>query len=103
MSLRSIASAVMVAAIVAGLLVNICTAAVFQTGPGRFEIVSTDPVAARVVTEEADAAWRFLAAPLALPDGFSSPIFVRIVSAPEWTDRAPFHVVVEAGGVVSVR
>src|SRR5438067_5793767 len=77
--------------------------AIFQTGSGRFEIVSTDAMAARAATAEAEAAWQFLAVPLGLPDGFSSPVFVRLFPAKEWSDPTPFRVVVEAGGVVSVR
>lgn len=76
---------------------------IFQSGPGRFEIAAIDPTAAKAVAAAADEAWRTLANPLALPDGFSSPVFVRLVPAPEWKDAAAFRVTVEAGGVVAVR
>ena len=42
-------------------------------------------------------------APLALPESFGSPVFVRLVPAAEWRDASPFRVIVEAGGIVSVR
>lgn len=74
-----------------------------QTGPGRFEIASVDSVAGRQVRTEAEAAWRWLAAPLGLPAGFPSPIFVRVVPATAWTESAPFRVFAEPGGLVSVR
>jgi hypothetical protein len=77
--------------------------AVFQTGAGRFEIAAADAFAATAVTSAAEDAWRTLAAPLDLPDGFSSPIFVRVVRADEWKDPAPFRVTVEPAGIVSVR
>ena len=76
---------------------------VFQTAPGKFEIVAADAAAARVITTAADEAWRTLAAPLALPEAFSSPVFVRIVPSQDWAELAAFHVVVEPGGIVSVR
>ena len=44
-----------------------------------------------------------LAAPLGLPDAFPSSVFVRVVPATEWVEPAAFRVIVEAGGVVSVR
>lgn len=56
-----------------------------------------------MVSAMADEGWRLLAAPLALPEAFSSSIFVRLVPAAEWNERAPFRVFVEPGGVVSVR
>lgn len=74
----------------------------FQSGRGRFEIAAIDAVAARIVTGMAEDAWRILAGPLALPEAFSSPVLVRLVPQSEMSGRAPFHTVVEAGGVVSV-
>lgn len=74
-----------------------------RTAPGQFEIASVDVGAAARAMTEASAAWRLLAAPLGLPEGFSSPIFVRLVPAAEWAEPAPFLVVAEPGGVVSVR
>ena len=75
----------------------------FRTAPGRFEIAAIDPLGAQRVVAEAEAAWRLLAAPLGLPEGFSSPVFVRLVPEINWPDRGPFRVVAEAGGLVSVR
>ncbi|HUR58679.1 MAG TPA: hypothetical protein VM029_13285 [Opitutaceae bacterium] len=75
----------------------------FRTAPGRFEVSAVEVDAARAVTAAADEAWRLLAAPLALPDAFSSPIFVRIVPAEEWREPEPFRVIVEAGAIVSLR
>ncbi len=74
-----------------------------QTAPGRFEIASVEAGAAHAVAAQAEAAWQFLAAPLGLPDAFSSAILVRLVPAKEWGEPAPFRVIVETGGVVSVR
>lgn len=74
----------------------------FQSGRGRFEIASIDVVAGRTVTGLAEDAWRFLAGPLGLPDAFSSPVMVRLVPQGETSGLAPFHTVVEAGGIVSV-
>jgi hypothetical protein len=59
-------------------------------------------VARRVITA-ADEAWRILGAPLGLPPAFSSPVFVRLAPASEWTRAVPFLAVVEAGGVVTVQ
>lgn len=78
-------------------------AAVFQTAPGRFEIAAGNADEARAITAAADEAWRTLAAPLALPEAFTSPVFLRTVGAAEWREPAPFRTIVEAGGVVSVR
>lgn len=75
----------------------------FQSGPGRFEVAAIDATAAGAVVGLAEEAWRVLAAPLALPDGFSSPVFVRLVPAADWAEAEGFRVIVEAGGVVSVR
>ena len=75
----------------------------FRTAPGRFEVAAIDPLGAQQVVAEAEEAWRLLAAPLGLPEGFSSPVFVRLVPDIDWPDRAPFRIVAEAGGVVSVR
>src|SRR5688572_1376558 len=48
-----------------------------QNAAGRFEVAAVDPTAAHAVAAAADEVWRLLAAPLGLPDGFSSPVFVR--------------------------
>jgi hypothetical protein len=77
--------------------------AVFQSGPGRFEVAAWDAVTATTITTAAEEAWRTLAAPLDLPDGFSSPIFVRVAPRGEWKDAMPFRVAAEPGGIVSVR
>lgn len=74
-----------------------------RTAPGRFEIASVGIGAAERAMTEGTSAWRWLAGPLGLPEAFPSPIFVRLVPAAEWTERAPFRVVAEPGGVVSVR
>lgn len=74
-----------------------------QTAPGRFEIASLDTDAAHAVATEAESAWRVLAAPLGLPDAFNSAVLVRLIPTADWDDPAPFRVIVETGGVVSVR
>ena len=79
------------------------TPVLFQSAPGRFEVAATDAAAAQGVVTLAGEAWAMLAAPLALPERFSSPIFVRLVPAADWGDPAAFRVIVEAGGVVSLR
>lgn len=76
---------------------------IFQSAPGRFEVAAIDATAAQAVVAQAEEAWRWLAAPLALPEAFSSPVFVRLVPAAEWSEPRTFRVIVEAGGVVSVR
>jgi hypothetical protein len=76
---------------------------IFQSGPGRFEVAAVDVLAAKTATAAADEAWRTLAAPLGLPESFSSPVFVRVIPANDWTDPRAFRVLVEPGGVVSVR
>jgi hypothetical protein len=74
----------------------------FQTAPGQFEVDAIDASAAQRVAALADQAWQTLAAPLALPESFSSPVIVRLIPALDWSGAAPFRVIVEAGGVVSV-
>ena len=74
-----------------------------QSAPGRFEISAVDPTIAHRVADAAEEGWRLLAGPLALPDGFTSPVFVRIIPAVEMLDAPPFGVTVEVGGIVSVR
>ncbi len=70
-----------------------------RTAPGRFEIAAVDSGRAHAIAAQAEGAWQWLAAPLELPVEFSSPIFVRVVTAaPE-----PFSVTAETGGIVSVR
>ncbi len=76
---------------------------VFQSGAGRFEVAAADAAVAKTVVDLADEAWRTLAGPLGLPDGFSSPIFCRLVPASDWPDATPFRVIVESGGIVSLR
>lgn len=75
----------------------------FRSGAGRFEVAAIDSSAASAVNTLAEEAWRLLSAPLGLPEGFSAPVVVRVFSAAEWTDRAPFRVFVEPGGLVSIR
>ena len=75
-----------------------------QSGPGRFEIAAADPTVAHGIAAAAEEGWRLLSQPLALPENFPSPIFLRVVPASELgNDPAAFRVTVEAGGVVSVR
>jgi hypothetical protein len=91
-------------AFVASARLNAASAsAIFQSGPGRFEVAGADAAAAKTVVDFADEAWRRLAEPLGLPAGFPSPIFCRIVPAASWTDASPFRVLVESGGVVALR
>ncbi len=73
------------------------------SAPGCFEVAALDGTAAEHVAAQAQECWQWLAAPLALPDKFSTPVFVRLVPAAEWGEAAPFRVIVEPGGVVSVR
>jgi hypothetical protein len=75
---------------------------VAQSGPGRFEVASVDATIGHAVVAAADEGWRMLAVPLALPEAFSSPVFVRIISESD-SSAAPFHVTVEPGGIVSLR
>ena len=74
---------------------------IFQSAPGRFEVAALDGGDAQRVAALAAQAWPMLAGPLALPESFASPVFVRLVA--DWGERSPFRVTVEAGGVVSVR
>lgn len=76
---------------------------IFQSGPGRFEVAAVDATAARTVTTAADEAWRLLREPLGLPEGFSTPILVRLVPAAEWREPVPFRAFVEPGSLVSLR
>jgi hypothetical protein len=74
---------------------------VAQSGPGRFEVAAIDAAIAHSVTAAAEEGWRMLAAPLGLPEAFSSPVFVRVTDGEP--AGPPFHVTVEPGGVVSLR
>jgi hypothetical protein len=75
-----------------------------QGSPGRFEISAVDPTLAHGVAAAAEEAWRVLSGPLALPEGFPSPVYFRINPPDELkTDTVPFRVTVEIGGIVSVR
>jgi hypothetical protein len=76
---------------------------IFQTAPGRFEVAAVDTAAAHAVIARAEEVWRLLAEPLALPESFSSPVFIRLVPGEGGRDAEPFRIVVEPGGVVSVR
>lgn len=75
-----------------------------HSAPGRFEVAAVDGSAAHAVATMADAAWRHLERPLALPAAFSSPIMVRLLPAepPSRSGADPFQVNVEAGGIVSL-
>jgi len=74
-----------------------------QTALGRFEVVSIDANAAHAAAGQAEEAWHHLSGPLGLPSAFPSAILVRLVPAADWGETAPFRVIVESGGVVSVR
>jgi hypothetical protein len=75
-----------------------------QSAPGRFEIAAVDPTVAHGVAAAAEEAWRVLALPLSLPEGFSSPVYLRVNPAEDVKgDPVPFRVAVEVGGIVSVR
>lgn len=76
---------------------------IFRSAPGRFEVAAIDATAAQAVVAQAEEAWRWLALPLALPEAFSSPVFVRLVPAADWTETESFRVIAEPGGVVSAR
>ena len=71
-----------------------------RTMPGRFDIAAVDATLAHAVSARADETWRHLSGLLNLPDGFSSPVFVR-VSAGDG-GRALFTAQPEPGGIVSV-
>ncbi len=75
----------------------------FQSAPGQFEVAAVDVGGAQRVVARAVEAWQLLATPLALPGAFASPVLVRLVPAAEWGERTPFRVIVETGGIVSVR
>lgn len=77
--------------------------ALFQSAPGRFEVAGVAVSGAQRVVALASEAWQQLAGPLALPESFASPVFVRLVPAADWREAVPFRVIVETGGVVSVR
>jgi hypothetical protein len=76
---------------------------VFQSGVGRFEVAAIEATAAQRVSALAVEAWDALAAPLALPERFAPPIFARLIPAADWNEAAAFRVIVEPGGVVSLR
>ena len=73
-----------------------------QSGAGRFEIAAIDSLLAHAIAGNADEAWRILAGPLGLTAGFATPVYFRVVSGAGEV-AAPFGVVVETGGVVSMR
>lgn len=76
---------------------------IVQAGAGRFEISAIDSGVAHIVAAASEEAWRQLAVPLALPDSFSSPIFVRLTPPGGPDEGLPFRVVVEPGATVSLR
>jgi len=74
-----------------------------RSAPGRFEVAAIDPLVAHAMVAVAEECWRHLEGPLALPPEFSSPVFMRIISAGNAAAGGePFRVNVEPGGVVSV-
>jgi hypothetical protein len=73
-----------------------------QSAAGRFEVAAADATLAHGVAAAAEDAWRLLSPVLALPEGFSTPVYVRLVSgAAEGSE--PFRVIVDVGGIVSLR
>lgn len=79
------------------------TPTLVQSVPGQFEIAAIDATAAHAVAAAAAECWRHLTVPLALPEAFSSAIFVRLIPAgSEDAGGEAFRVNVEPGGVVSV-
>lgn len=76
------------------------TPVLVQSAPGRFEIAARDPSAAHGVATLAEETWRLLEGPFGLPQGFASPVFVRLIEE----RRSPlFMVEAEPGGIVSLR
>jgi hypothetical protein len=73
----------------------------FRSAPGQFEIVASDTTLAQAATNAAAEAWQVLAAPLALPGAFSSPVFVRLTPGDD-TRPSVAIVHVEPGGIVSL-
>lgn len=74
-----------------------------QSLAGRFEVAAPDPAQGYAVAARAEAAWRTLESPLDLPAQFATPVYVRLVSAGTPVSATGFSVVVESGGLVSVR
>jgi hypothetical protein len=87
--------------VLAGHVGTASTPTIFRTAPGRFEIAATDIVAAQACTIAAEEAWQTLSLPLALPEAFSTPVFVRVTRG---TDSATTtaNIFVEPGGIVSL-
>jgi hypothetical protein len=76
----------------------------FQTRPGRFEIVVPDGIDPRRALALGESVWSALSGVLSLPgEGFSTPVTVRLVPVALWTGPDAFTVVVEPPGLVSVR
>ncbi len=71
-----------------------------RTAPGRFDISAVDATLAHAVSTVAEETWRHLAGVLPLPQGFSSPLFVRVgvgeTGSPAFTAQS------EPGGIVSI-
>jgi hypothetical protein len=77
---------------------------VFYTKPGEFEIIVRDVADAQPALALGRSVWRAMVDPLGLPpEGFSSPVSVRLVPADQWTEPVVFTVSVEPPGRVSVR
>jgi len=86
------------------LMADVPSLVLIQSTPGRFEIAAVDATVGHGVAALAEEAWRLLEVPLALPDEFPTPIFVRVLPASDRASpSAPFRAGVEAGGIVSSR
>jgi hypothetical protein len=71
-----------------------------RTMSGRFDISAVDASLAHNVSARAEETWRHLSALLTLPEGFSSPLFVRISAGD--ASRPLFTAQAEPGGIVSI-
>lgn len=71
-----------------------------RTMPGRFDISAVDASLAHNVSARAEETWRHLSDLLTLPEGFSTPIFVRISAGDAGSPR--FTAQAEPGGIVSI-
>lgn len=77
---------------------------VFYTAPGQFEVIVSEVADAQPMLALGRSVWSALTGPLGLPpEGFTSPVSVRLVPAKDWNVPAVFTVTVEPAGLVSVR
>lgn len=82
-----------------------------RSAPGRFEVAARDASTAHAIVALAEETWRLTSSVLGLPDGFPTPVFVRVVDeVAEANARGEsagaagrgFGAAVEPGGVVSL-